>query len=288
MIIVTGARGQLGIDVADKLKNGGYDVLGIDIAELDITDKSKVEKFITTYRPEWLIHLAAYTAVDKAEDEPEICSLVNVTGTENLALACKQADCPMLYISTDYVYDGTGNDPRSEDSTEELHPLSVYGTSKLSGEQKIISNLDKYVILRTSWVFGIHGKNFVDTMLRLGRERSELTVVDDQVGSPTYTVDLANLICEIIEKQCYGIFHATNEGFCSWAQFAEKIMEMANLNCKIIPILSKDYPQKACRPKNSRLSKQKLVLSGLTPFLPWEDALNRYLKEISAIEKSRQ
>ena len=212
--------------------------------------------YISKLKPECVIHCAAYTAVDKAEDEEEICSKVNVYGTENIAKACKKVDAKMIYISTDYVFDGQGDTPFEIDGN--IKPLSVYGKTKYEGELKVKEILDKYFIVRISWVFGVNGNNFIKTMLRLGKEKESLNVVCDQIGSPTYTFDLAPLLCDMAETEKYGVYHATNEGFCSWAEFATEIMKKANLKCVINPIPTSEYPTKAVRPFNSRLSKKSL------------------------------
>ncbi|MDR5588261.1 dTDP-4-dehydrorhamnose reductase [Clostridium aquiflavi] len=279
MILVTGVNGQLGYDVIKELNKRNIECLGIDIKDLDITDDKAVNEYILNLKPECLIHCAAYTAVDRAEDEEEICTKVNVYGTENIAKVCKKIDAQMVYISTDYVFDGLGNKPFDVDGN--INPLSVYGKTKYQGELKVKAILDKYFIVRISWVFGINGNNFIKTMLKLGAEKESLNVVCDQIGSPTYTADLASLLCDMVVSQKYGVYHATNEGTCSWAEFAEEIMKMAGFNCKINPIPTSEYPTKAVRPLNSRLSKKSLVDDGFNLLPRWEDALNRYLEEIN-------
>ncbi|MDF2881833.1 MAG: dTDP-4-dehydrorhamnose reductase [Clostridiaceae bacterium] len=281
MILVTGVNGQLGFDVVKALKRRKIECLGIGRDELDITDKDSVYKHILRIKPECVIHCAAYTAVDRAEDEEEICTKVNVYGTENIAKACKEIDAKMIYISTDYVFDGKGDTPFPVDGN--ISPHSVYGKSKYEGELKVKETLEKYFIVRVSWVFGVNGNNFVKTMLKLGKEKESLNVVCDQIGSPTYTVDLALLLCEMSMSEKYGVYHATNEGVCSWAEFAAKIMEKANLNCNINPIPTSEYPTKAMRPFNSRLSKKNLVDSGFELLPNWNDALDRYLIEINIL-----
>ena len=221
-----------------------------------------------------MIHCAAYTAVDRAEDEEEICRKVNVNGTENIAKACKEIDAKMIYISTDYVYDGRGDEPFEVD--EHIDPNSVYGKTKYEGELKVQEILNKYFIVRISWVFGINGNNFVKKMLKLGKEKEIINVVCDQIGSPTYTDDLAPLLCDMIISEKYGIYNATNEGFCSWAEFAEEIMKQAKLNCKINSIQTSEYSAKAARPFNSRMSKRKLIESGFKILPQWKGALERY------------
>lgn len=278
MILVTGVNGQLGFDVVKELKRRNIECLGIGRAELDITDEKAVYKYISNLKPRCVIHCAAYTAVDRAEDEVETCTKVNVYGTENIAKACKNIDAKMIYISTDYVFDGKGNEPFEVDGN--IKPASVYGKTKYEGELKVKEILDKYFIVRISWVFGVNGNNFIKTMLRLGEEKESLNVVCDQIGSPTYTFDLAPLLCDMAVSEKYGVYHATNEGFCSWAEFAEEIMKKAELNCNVKPIQTKEYLSKATRPMNSRLSKKSLVDGGFGLLPNWEDALERYLIEI--------
>lgn len=279
MVLVTGVNGQLGFDVIKELKRRNIKCLGIDRAELDITDENAVHEYISKLKPKCVIHCAAYTAVDKAEDEEEICSKVNVYGTENIAKACKKVDAKMIYISTDYVFDGQGDKPFEIDGN--IKPLSVYGKTKYEGELKVQKYLDKYFIVRISWVFGLNGNNFIKTMLKLGKEKESLNVVCDQIGSPTYTFDLAPLLCDMAISEKYGVYHATNEGFCSWAEFAEEIMKKANLACKINFIPTSEYPTKAIRPFNSRLSKKALVENGFRVLPGWEDALDRLLSVLS-------
>lgn len=278
MIIVTGVKGQLGYDVVKELNKRGIPCKGIDIDDLDITRFDDVMEYIGGVNPEAVIHCAAYTAVDKAEDEPEKCALVNVTGTENIARACKKNGAKMLYISTDYVFPGDGE---SEYETgDEKSPQSVYGRTKLEGEYKVLENTDKYFIVRISWVFGVNGNNFVKTMLRLSETKKELNVVCDQIGSPTYTADLAPILCDMIVTEKYGIYHATNEGFCSWAEFAETIFKLSGKDVKVNRVSSLEYPVKAKRPLNSRLSKRSLDNVGFSRLPSWESALERYLSEL--------
>lgn len=281
MVLVTGVNGQLGYDVVKVLSKRNIKCLGIDKEDLDITDSEAVDKYIVNLKPNIIIHCAAYTAVDKAEDEEEVCRKVNVDGTENIAKACKKIDAKMIYISTDYVFNGEGNEPFEVDGN--IKPQSIYGKTKYEGELKVKEYLDKYFIVRISWVFGVNGNNFINTMIKLGKERESLNVVCDQVGSPTYTADLAPLLCDMIETEKYGVYHATNEGFCSWAEFAEKIMDEAGLKCKINYIPTSEYPTKAVRPFNSRMSKKSLIENGFSTLPKWEDALNKYLKEIMRI-----
>lgn len=280
-VLVTGVNGQLGFDVVKVLKSRQIECVGVDMNDFDITDKSATEEYIKNYAPDAVVHCAAYTAVDRAEDDRETCFKVNVTGTENIALACKAIDAKMLYVSTDYVYGGNGTDPF--EPTDPTDPKSVYGETKLGGEKKVTENLSRYFIVRTSWVFGINGNNFVKTMLRIGAEREMLTVVDDQIGSPTYTPDLARLICDLIVTDKYGIYHGTNENYCSWAEFAAEIMKKGGRKCIIKPIPSSEYPAKAQRPLNSRLSKKCLDDAGIDRLPTWQDALNRYFEELKGI-----
>ena len=276
MVLVTGAAGQLGTDVIAELKKRDIDHIGIDIAELDITDADAVSDYLASIKPQSVIHNAAYTAVDKAEDEPELCKRVNADGTENLAKACREIDAEMIYISTDYVFDGNGETPYETDTPKV--PISTYGKSKLAGEAAVQKHQDKYYIVRISWVFGEHGNNFVKTMLKLAQSRDELNVVGDQIGSPTYTPDLAILLCDMVLSEKYGVYHATNEGYCSWAEFAAEIMRQSGSSCKIKPIPTEQYPTKATRPRNSRMSKASLDIAGFARLPTWQDALERYLR----------
>ena len=274
-VLVTGANGQLGYDVVKELQKQNIECIGATRKEFDIVDFEATEKFITDYRPDVVIHCAAYTAVDKAEDEQGLCYLVNASATENIAKICKKIDAKMLYISTDYVFDGTKDGFYEVD--DKPNPINVYGKTKLLGEQAVQKILDKYFIVRISWVFGEHGNNFVKTMLRLGKEHKELNVVADQYGSPTYTVDLAPLLIEMIKTDKYGIYHATNEGVCTWAEFAEEIFNLAGMNVKVNHIITDEYPTKAKRPLNSRLSKEKLK-GNFRELKDWKNALKEYIK----------
>jgi len=269
-VLVTGANGQLGYDVIKYLDSEGIEYLGTDREVLDITNKEQVKTLISNYNPDVVIHCAAYTAVDKAEDEKELCHAVNVLGTRYVAEACKEIDAKMVYISTDYVFNGEGIKPF--DVTDKPNPINYYGQTKYKGELEVQRILDKYFIIRTSWVFGTHGNNFVKTMLKLAKERDEISVVADQIGSPTYTYDLAKRLVEMIQTDKYGIYHATNEGYCSWYDFACEIFKQAGMYVKVNPIKTEDYPQKAKRPKNSRLSK-----TPLTELENWKDALKHYI-----------
>lgn len=279
-VLVTGVKGQLGYDVVKELYSRGISCIGADIEEFDITDEQAVSSFIGDCRPDAVIHCSAYTAVDKAEDDPELCRAVNVQGTRNIAAVCKKIDAKMIYISTDYVFPGIGtNEYEVGDPTG---PLGVYGQTKLGGELVVKELLDKYFIVRVSWVFGKNGNNFVKTMLRLGKERSEMNVVCDQVGSPTYTADLAPLLCDMVVTEKYGTYHATNEGICSWAEFAKEIFGQAGYATKVNFIPTSEYPTRAKRPLNSRMSKRSLEEAGFKKLPHWQDALKRYLREIEA------
>lgn len=277
-VLVTGVGGQLGYDVIKELEKRNIDCVGADRAEFDIIDFEAAHKFITNYMPDAVIHCSAYTAVDKAEDEPELCHLVNAVGTENIAKISKEIDAKMIYISTDYVFDGTKDGYYEVDDIS--NPINVYGKTKLEGELAVQRILEKYFIVRISWVFGVNGNNFIKTMLRLGKERSELNVVADQIGSPTYTADLAPLLVDMIQTDKYGIYHATNEGECSWAEFAEEIFKVAGMDVKINHITTAEYLTKAKRPMNSRMSKAKLVDNGFKKLPSWMNALERYIREL--------
>lgn len=274
-VLVTGAKGQLGFDVIKVLQERNIAYLGVDRNEFDITDEAATRNFIEKYRPTVVVHCAAYTAVDKAEEEVELCQKINVKGTENIAKVCKEIDAVLMYISTDYVFPGNGTDGyHTEDATA---PVNAYGASKLAGERVVRQQCNKHFIVRISWVFGENGANFVSAMLRLGQERQELDVVCDQVGSPTYTPDLAKLLIDMIATDKYGVYHATNEGYCSWAEFAEEIFKQAGLGVKVNYIPSAEYPTKAARPYNSRLCKEKLTQAGFSRLPTWQDALLRFL-----------
>lgn len=290
---VTGVCGQLGYDVINELVKRGHIGVGSDISEngdinlpyvkLDITDKSQVEKVITEINPDAVIHCAAWTAVDAAEGEENFDKVraVNVDGTRNIAEVCKNLDCKMTYISTDYVFDGEGTEPWKPDC-KEYNPLNVYGQSKLDGELAVSNILDKYFIVRIAWVFGLNGNNFIKTMLNIGKKYDTLRVVNDQIGTPTYTSDLARLLVDMNETEKYGYYHATNEGgFISWYDFACEIFKQAGYTTKVIPVTTEEYGiSKAKRPFNSRLDKGKLVECGFEPMPTWQNALRRYLNEI--------
>lgn len=277
-IIVTGATGQLGYDVCKVLTQRGIDHVGLGSKDCDITDRDSVFALFQREQPTAVIHCAAYTKVDLAEDEPERCWAVNVDGTRNLAEACRAYHAKMLYISTDYVFPGDGEDfYRPEDA---VGPKGNYGRTKLAGELAVQAMLKEYFIVRISWVFGINGSNFVKTMLKLSETRDTLTVVADQIGSPTYTYDLAPLLCDMIVSDQYGIYHATNEGECSWADFARAIFAVAGKQMTVKNVTTEEYGAKAPRPANSRMSKDKLVEHGFARLPRWEDALERYIKEL--------
>lgn len=288
-VLVTGAAGQLGCDVMAELAARGHEAIGSDVMEmegirpLDITDEAAVARVLADVRPDAVIHCAAWTAVDAAEDEEnrEKVHAINAKGTQYIASACRALGCKMLYLSTDYVFDGQGEAPWSADCTD-FAPLSVYGQSKLDGENAVRETLEKYFIVRIAWVFGVNGKNFVKTMVNLGRKYDTLRVVCDQIGTPTYTPDLSRLLVDMIETEKYGHYHATNEGgYVSWADYAAAIMQEAGLSAKVTPVTTAEYGlSKAARPFNSRLDKSKLTEAGFKPLPPWQDALRRYLKEI--------
>lgn len=298
-VFVTGVCGQLGHDVVNELIKRGHEAIGSDIApeyvgvqdgtavtsapyvQLDITDGAAVESVMGDVKPDAVIHCAAWTAVDAAEDNEEKVRAVNAKGTENIAKACNLLNCKMMYISTDYVFNGRGEAPWQPDC-KDYAPLSVYGKTKLEGELAVSSLLEKYFIVRIAWVFGLNGKNFIKTMLDLGQKYDGLRVVCDQIGTPTYTLDLARLLVDMIETEKYGYYHATNEGgYISWADFAKEIFRQAGMNTQVIPVATVEYGlSKAARPFNSRLDKSKLVKCGFEPLPTWQDALARYLKEI--------
>lgn len=276
-IMVTGATGMLGQDVVRVLQMKGHECLGVSTADFDLLDAEAVRKAVTAAMPQGIIHCAAYTAVDRAESEPEKCAAINGLGTLNLARAARTVDAKLLYISTDYVFDGSGSLPWQ--IADRTCPLNVYGMSKLQGEEAARALLPRSFILRTSWVFGAGGRSFVSTMLRLGQERQLLQVVNDQVGSPTYTLDLAQLIADMIVTDRYGVYHASNEGYCSFAEFARAILQLSGSHSRVQAITSEEYPCAARRPRNSRLSKQSLDEAGFRRLPPWEDALRRFLAE---------
>ncbi len=309
-VLVTGVAGQLGHDVMNELAKRGYEGIGSDLApeysgiadgtavtampyvSMDITDGVCVERVLAETAPDAVVHCAAWTAVDLAEDDDKVekVRLVNAKGTENIALACRKSDCKMVYLSTDYVFDGQGEQPWEPDCRD-YKPLNVYGQTKLEGELAVSGNLDKYFIVRIAWVFGVNGKNFIKTMLNLGKTHDTIRVVADQIGTPTYTYDLARLLVDMIETEKYGYYHATNEGgYISWYEFTKEIFRQAaelgheeyrEDRLSVIPVTTAEYgASKAKRPFNSRLDKSKLTANGFTPLPTWQDALARYLREI--------
>ena len=278
-ILVTGVRGQLGYDVVKELTARGIECRGVDIDDFDLTDESAVMAYVAAYAPTAIIHCAAYTAVDKAEEMRDICYNVNVLGSRYIARAAKAVDAKLLQVSTDYVYAGDGDAPHLV--TDKKAPKSWYGETKAMGEDEAAAVTDKLFIVRTAWAFGLNGNNFVKTMLRLGAERPEINVVCDQIGSPTYTRDLAVLLSDMIATEKYGIYHGCNEGLCSWYGFTEEIMKQAGLPAKINPIPTSEYKTAAVRPLNSRLDKTCLDENGFNRLPAWQDALKRYLRELN-------
>ena len=305
-VFVTGVNGQLGHDVMNELNKRGYEGLGSDIAEkysgvsdgsavttmpyvsLDITDEEKVKKVIEEYKPDAVVHCAAWTAVDMAEDDDKVEKVraINADGTKYIAEACKEIDSKMVYISTDYVFNGQGERPWQPDD-KNYEPLNVYGQTKLEGELNVSGILDKYFIVRIAWVFGLNGKNFIKTMVNVGKSHDEVRVVNDQIGTPTYTLDLSVLLVDMIETDKYGYYHATNDDngeYISWYDFTKEIYRQAGMNTKVIPVSTEEYGlSKAKRPFNSRLDKSKLIENGFKPLPSWKDALGRYLKDAELI-----
>jgi len=276
-VVVTGAVGQLGQDVVLELARKNHEAFGTDREKLDITNEADVFAFISEVKPDAILHCAAYTNVDAAEENEELAYQINAAGTEYLAKAAQQIGAKMIYVSTDYVFDGTSAEPYEVD--QQTKPLGAYGRTKLAGEELLQKNLKEFFIIRTAWVFGIHGHNFVKTMIRLGEERGEVGVVHDQVGSPTYTVDLGRFMVELMETDKYGIYHATNSGVCSWYEFAVEIYKQAGMNVTVNPLTSDQFPRPAARPQYSVLSKKKIEEKGLTPLRDWKEALAAYLDE---------
>lgn len=278
-VLVTGKTGQLGHDVLLELKKRGHEAVGTGSADMDITDEQAVRRVLLSERPGAVIHCAAYTAVDEAEDKEAVCRSVNVDGTANIARACREIGSRMLYLSTEYVFSGEGTQPWEPDDTAE--PLNVYGRTKYEGELEVRRYLERYFIVRISWIYGVNGKNFVKTMRRLGKERGAVNVVDDQIGSPTYTRDLAVLLVDMIESEKYGVYHASNEGVCSWYEFAREIFKESGMeNVAVTPVPTEAFPVKAVRPKNSRMSKEKLTANGFSRLPSWQDALRRFIREL--------
>lgn len=274
-ILVTGSTGQLGSDVVKELLKRGYSTLSPNRSELNLCSEDNIRNYILNSNCEAIVHCAAYTQVDKAEDEKDLCIKINATATKHIVKCAKILDIPMIYISTDYVFDGTKDGKYTEN--DETNPINIYGESKLAGEKYVQEILDKYYIVRTSWVFNINGKNFIETMLRLSKANNQLSIVNDQIGSPTYTKDLSRLLVDMLETSKYGLYHATNEGYCSWYEFADTIFKLANINIDIKAINSNEYASRAKRPMNSKLSKDKLIEYGFKPLPHWEDALKDYL-----------
>lgn len=288
-VLVTGINGQLGHDVVKELIKRGHQPIGVDKKEMDLTIPSQIREYIEKYKLEAIIHCAAYTAVDAAEDNEELCRQVNSYAVREIAKCAKKLDIPMIYISTDYVFDGMkgleniNSDELDKSSyleykeDDETNPQNVYGQTKLEGELYVKELLDKYYIVRISWVFGENGNNFIDTMLRLSKDREELNIIADQMGSPTYTKDLAPLLVDMIESDKYGTYHATNEGYCSWFDFAKEIFTISDIGIKVKPISTSQYPTKAKRPFNSKMSKQKLMDNGFQELRNWKLALKDYI-----------
>lgn len=279
-ILVTGVAGQLGYELCLKLDAAGIACKGVDIADFDLIDRAAVRQALDAYNPGTVVHCAAYTNVNKAETDRALCFAVNEIGTRNLAEWCGEHSRKLIYISTDYVFPGNGELPFETEDPK--GPLNVYGESKLAGEEAVKALCENYAIVRTSWVYGLHGSNFVKTMAALGAERESVRVVCDQIGSPTYAPDLAALLAEMLEKDVRGVFHGTNEGYCSWSEFAAAIMTVFRRNCRVEPIPTSDYPSPAVRPLNSRLSKASLDIASLRRLPHWRDALRRYAEETCA------
>ena len=277
-VLVTGVKGQLGYDVVKDLEKRGHQPIGVDRDEMDLMDNEAIRTFIMNLKPEAIIHCAAYTAVDKAEEEVETCYQINAEAVKVISECAKELDVKLIYISTDYVFDGTKEGEYVE--TDLPNPINVYGASKLKGEQYVQTLLEKYYIVRISWVFGVNGNNFIKTMRRLGSERDELNIINDQVGSPTYTADLAPLLVDMMETDKYGIYHVTNEETCSWYEFANEIFKQSGIEVKTNPITTDQYPTAAKRPMNSRMSKAKLKANGFNLLPTWQEALAHYLKLI--------
>ncbi len=277
-VLVTGVKGQLGHDVMNELAKRGLDSVGVDIDEMDVTDRVSVGKVIREAAPDAVIHCAAYTAVDAAEENEELCQKVNAGGPRNIAEVCRELDIKMLYISTDYVFSGEGERPWEPE--DERAPQSVYGRTKCEGEIAVQELLEKYFIVRIAWAFGVNGNNFVKTMLKLSANHDTLRVVSDQYGSPTYTYDLARLLVDMILTEKYGVYHATNEGICSWYEFACAIFREAGISVNGVPVTTEEYGARAKRPANSRMSKEKLTEAGFERLPSWQDALKRYLQDL--------
>ena len=278
--MITGVKGQLGYDLNNELLKRGHEVVGVDIEEMDITDAEACDRVITQSEVDGVFHCAAYTAVDAAEDNKELCMKINAEGTRNIARVCEKLDIKMLYLSTDYVFNGQGTDPWEPDDLRE--PINAYGESKYQGEIAVTDHVEKFFIVRISWVFGKNGKNFIKTMLNLAKDHDTLKVVNDQVGSPTYTYDLSRLLADMMETEKYGFYHASNEGLCTWYEFAEAIFEEAGIKMNIIPVTTEEYNAKATRPLNSRLNKDKLTEYGFERLPEWKDAMKRFMNELKS------
>ncbi len=281
-ILVTGASGQLGYDVCRELERRHMTFQGVSSRDFDLTSPEDIRSYVTAYAPDAVIHCAAYTAVDQAEEAQERCWAINAEGTRAIAACCQELGAKMLYISTDYVFPGDGDQPYEADA--KTGPLNIYGRSKLAGEKAVQACLPRHFIVRISWVFGKNGRNFVRTMLRLGENNSALHITGDQFGSPTYTADLAPLLCDMVMTKKYGTYHATNEGICTWAEFAQEIFHQAGMDVTVTPRPAEERPSKAVRPRNSRMSKDKLEQAGFCRLPPWQDALARYLQELESAE----
>ena len=282
-VLVTGVTGQLGFDAVRVLRGRGVETVGATREQTPLDDPERTRAFVLEVHPDAVLHCAAYTAVDRAEDERELCNAVNAESTRAIAEACEEIGSKLVYISTDYVFPGTGE--AFYETANETAPCNVYGASKLAGEKAVRDAMasGRFFIVRTSWVFGVHGRNFIRTILGLAKTRDALTVVDDQVGSPTYTADLAELLADMVGSEKFGVYHATNEGICSWAELAAEAIRLRGLRTKVTPVSSDMYPTKAVRPKNSRLSKTSLDRGGFHRLPDWKDAVKRYLAELEAI-----
>lgn len=277
-VLVTGVKGQLGFDIVNLLNSQNVEAKGVDLEDFDLTDSVAVKDYVKNYSPDVIVHCAAYTAVDKAEEDKDLCYKVNVDGTQHLVDVAKELDCKFVYFSTDYVFEGNGQ--KEYEIDEKINPINHYGYTKYLGEKAVVDNLSKYFICRISWVFGENGNNFIKTMLRLAQTYPKLTVVSDQVGSPTYTKDVAVVVCDMIKTAKYGTYHVTNESFCSWYEFALEIFKQANIDIEVAPVPSSEYKTLATRPSNSRLSKKSLTENGFNKLPTWQDAISRYLKNI--------
>lgn len=274
-VLVTGFKGQVGYDVVRHLDILTIENRGVDIEDFDLTNEHETKNYIRVYNPDVVIHCAAYTSVDKAEEHREVCHKINVLGTRYVAQECREIGAKMVYISTDYVFDGKGDKPF--EVYDKPNPINYYGQTKYEGELEVQKALKASFIIRTSWVFGINGSNFIKTILNLAKYKDEISVVSDQIGSPTYSYDLANLITQMIQTEKYGIYHATNEGYCSWYEFACEVFKVAGVNIKVNAIKSEDFPTKAKRPKNSRMSKVKLDAKNFSRLGSFNDALKKYI-----------